>query len=64
MKLLIVNPNTTLSMTDKIGEAARSVAAAGTEITAVSPQDGPVSIEGYYDEAFACLLYTSDAADE
>ena len=53
MKILIVNPNTTLSMTDKIGEAARSVAAVGTEITAVSPEDGPVSIEGYYDEAFA-----------
>ena len=53
MKILIVNPNTTLSMTEKIGEAARSVAAAGTEITAVSPEDGPASIEGYYDEAFA-----------
>ena len=53
MKILIVNPNTTLSMTEKIGEAARSVAAAGTEIIAVSPEDGPASIEGYYDEAFA-----------
>jgi allantoin racemase len=52
MKILVVNPNTTLSMTEKIGEAARSVAAAGTEITAVSPDKGPVSIEGHYDEAF------------
>ncbi len=52
MKILIVNPNTTLSMTEKIGEAGRSVAAIGTEITAVSPDKGPVSIEGHYDEAY------------
>jgi allantoin racemase len=53
MKLLI-NPNTTASMTAKIGAAARSVAAAGTEIEAVNPSMGPVSIEGFYDEAL-CL---------
>jgi len=29
------------------------VAAAGTEIIVVNPPDGPVSIEGYYDEAFS-----------
>ena len=53
MKILIVNPNTTASMTAKIGLAARAVAAIGTEIIAVNPADGPVSIEGYYDEAFS-----------
>ncbi|MEE8273471.1 MAG: aspartate/glutamate racemase family protein [Alphaproteobacteria bacterium] len=53
MKILVVNPNTTASMTERIGEAARSVASAGTEIVAVNPVQGPVSIEGYYDEAFA-----------
>ncbi|MFO1050078.1 MAG: aspartate/glutamate racemase family protein, partial [Geminicoccaceae bacterium] len=53
MRILVVNPNTTGSMTEKIGAAARAVAAAGTEIVAVSPASGPVSIEGYYDEAFA-----------
>ena len=53
MRILVVNPNTTLSMTEKIGHAARAVASPGTEITAVSPTMGPVSIEGYYDEAFA-----------
>jgi len=52
-RILIVNPNTTLSMTEKIGEAARRVAAPTTLITAVSPADGPPSIEGYYDEAFS-----------
>ncbi|MGD9509204.1 MAG: aspartate/glutamate racemase family protein [Geminicoccaceae bacterium] len=53
MRILVVNPNTTRSMTEKIGTAARAVAAAGTEIVAVSPASGPASIEGYYDEAFA-----------
>jgi allantoin racemase len=53
MRLLVVNPNTTRSMTDKIGSAARAVAATGTEIIAVNPGSGPPSIEGYYDEVFA-----------
>lgn len=53
MRILVVNPNTTQSMTEKIGEAARSVAAPGTSIIAVNPANGPVSIEGYYDEAFS-----------
>jgi len=53
MRILIVNPNTTAAMTDKIGRAGRAAAAAGTEIIVVNPKDGPVSIEGYYDEAFS-----------
>ena len=53
MKLLVVNPNTTESMTARIGAAARGAAAAGTEIIAVNPTSGPASIEGYFDEAFA-----------
>jgi allantoin racemase len=53
MRILIVNPNTSVAMTEKIGRAARAVAAPGTEIIAVNPADGPVSIEGYYDEVFS-----------
>lgn len=53
MKLLVVNPNTTASMTARIGRAAQAAAAAGTEICAVNPLSGPVSIEGYFDEAFS-----------
>jgi allantoin racemase len=52
-KILIVNPNTTVSMTETIAVAARAVAAPGTEITAVTSAMGPASIEGFYDEAFA-----------
>ena len=53
MRILVVNPNTTASMTEKIGAAARRVASAGTEIVAVNPAHGPASIEGFYDEAMS-----------
>ena len=53
MRILIVNPNTTRSMTEKIGAAARMAASPGTEVRAVNPAMGPASIEGYYDEAFS-----------
>lgn len=53
MRILVVNPNTTASMTEKIGAAARRVASEGTEIIAVNPADGPASIEGFYDEALS-----------
>lgn len=52
-RIAVVNPNTTASMTATIAEAARQAAAPGTEITALTSTMGPVSIEGYYDEAFA-----------
>ncbi|CAN7558869.1 aspartate/glutamate racemase family protein [Mesorhizobium sp. LjNodule214] len=53
MRILVINPNTTASMTAKIGKVAASVASAGTEIISVNPVDGPPSIEGYFDEVFA-----------
>jgi allantoin racemase len=53
MQILLVNPNTTASMTETIAAAARSVAGAATEIVAVTSSMGPASIEGYYDEALA-----------
>jgi allantoin racemase len=55
MRIKVINPNTTESMTGKIGEAARAAAAAGTEIVACNPAGGPVSIEGHYDEAVSVL---------
>jgi allantoin racemase len=53
MRILVVNPNTTASMTATIAESASRVAHSGTEIIPVTSAMGPVSIEGYYDEAFA-----------
>jgi allantoin racemase len=49
VRILVVNPNTTASMTEKIGAAARTVAAPGTEIVARNPPTGPASIQGRED---------------
>lgn len=53
MKILVVNPNTTASMTAKIDACARAAAGPGTEIVTRNPERGPVSIEGHYDEAIS-----------
>lgn len=51
MKILLINPNTTVSMTDKIAAAARAVVRPGTEIVATNSKSGPASIEGFLDVA-------------
>ena len=53
MRIVLVNPNTTASMTEKAGRAAWAVVSAGTEVVAVNPAKGPASIEGFYDGALA-----------
>jgi allantoin racemase len=54
MRIRVINPNTTAAMTETIAKAAREAAGAGSDIEAVTSATGPVSIEGYYDEAL-CL---------
>jgi len=51
----VINPNTSLAMTETIGAAARAVAAGNTEILAVCPTQGVPSIEGHFDEAIAAI---------
>jgi len=53
MRIKIINPNTSQSMTEKIAACARACARPGTDILAVSPAMGPVSIESHYDEVLA-----------
>ncbi len=53
MRIAVINPNTTASMTATIGDAARRVANPSTVIDAITSSMGPASIEGYYDEALA-----------
>ncbi len=55
MRIRIINPNTTVSMTETIAAAARSVAAQSTEIVAATSLSGAVSIEGHYDEAMSIV---------
>jgi len=52
-RLLLINPNTTKTMTATAADAAERVKNDATDIIAVTSSMGPVSIEGYYDEAFA-----------
>ncbi|MDE2915476.1 MAG: aspartate/glutamate racemase family protein [Paracoccaceae bacterium] len=54
MKLLVANPNSTASMTQKIARTACQVARPGTRIIAVDNASGPASIQGFYDGA-VCL---------
>ena len=49
MHICLVNPNTTRSMTLKIGAAAKAAASPDVEINTVNPDFGPASIEGQPD---------------
>jgi allantoin racemase len=53
MRLLVVNPNTSATMTTAIAQAASAAAAPGTQVLAVQPSFGPRSIECHFDEAIA-----------
>jgi allantoin racemase len=51
--ILIINPNSTASMTDQVRESARRSAFPSTLIEAVNPSGTPASIEGHADEAMS-----------
>jgi len=51
--ILVINPNTTESMTDAIGVAAKAVVGPEFEIVVSQPSFGPRSIEGHFDEVIA-----------
>jgi len=62
MRVHVINPNSTQSMTDMIGACARSVASPGTEIIATNPTSAPTSIEGQYDEAMSLAGLLAEVA--
>ncbi|WP_413806598.1 aspartate/glutamate racemase family protein [Streptomyces sp. OE57] len=49
MRILVLNPNTTASMTASIRAIAEASASPGTEIVATEPLWGPESIEGHFE---------------
>lgn len=55
MRILIVNVNTTESMTETIAEQARSVACPGTEIIGLTPRFGAESVEGNFESYLAAI---------
>lgn len=52
-RIWVINPNTTRAMTSTIEACARAVADPATEITGVTSEFGPPSIESHYDEAMS-----------
>ncbi|SKB00280.1 allantoin racemase [Pseudomonas extremaustralis] len=55
MRILVVNVNTTESITDTIARQARAVAAPGTEIVGLTPRFGADSIEGNFESYLAAI---------
>ena len=53
MRIMIINPNTSISMTDHIREELIPLKRSDTELTVTCPDKGPETIESAYDEAFA-----------
>lgn len=50
MRILIINPNTSIEFTDRIQKIASKFASSETQITTMNPAKGPKSIECIYDE--------------
>ena len=55
MRILVLNVNTTASMTRSIGDSARSVASPGTEIIELTPDFGADSCEGNFESYLAAI---------
>jgi allantoin racemase len=53
MKILVINPNTSESMTEHLRRELLPLKSPVTELDCVNPSHGPVSIESAYDEALA-----------
>ena len=54
-KILVINPNTSISMTEDIKASAESVKLPDSELTYVNPKQGPESIETYLDEFLSAM---------
>lgn len=55
MRILVVNVNTTVSITEAIARQARSVASPGTEIVGLTPRFGAESVEGNFESYLAAI---------
>ena len=53
MKIFVINPNTSTSMTDHLRRELMKIKRPETNLTVVCPDKGPYSIESAYDEAIS-----------
>jgi len=53
MRICVINPNSSTSVTDHLRETLNKIRRADCELTVICPEHGPVSIESAYDETLA-----------
>lgn len=69
MRILVINPNSTAEMTERIGSEARLAARPSTEVVAVNPAGSPPAIQGRTDgeaalpHLYACFDETTKDGD-
>jgi len=56
MKIIVINPNSSRSITDRIRKVLLSIKRVDTELDVVCLNEAPVTLESSYDEAFAIPL--------
>ena len=54
-RILVINPNTSLAMTEDIKRSAERHKLPDTELTFVNPEEGPEVIETYLDESLSAV---------
>lgn len=55
MRILLINPNTSQFVTDKVVAEARRMAWAGTEIISATGRNGPAIVSGRAEDALAAV---------
>jgi len=53
LRILVLNPNTSATVTARIASAVTAVARPETDVTVAQVEHGPEALESYYDEALA-----------
>ncbi|HWS29433.1 MAG TPA: aspartate/glutamate racemase family protein [Clostridia bacterium] len=51
MKIMVINPNSSMSMTEHLEKVLGQIKSSDTELTVICPPGGPMAIESAYDEA-------------
>lgn len=51
MKIMVINPNSSKSMTEHVARVLEQIKGSETELTVTCPENGPLAIESAYDEA-------------
>ncbi len=55
MRIMVINPNTSIEMTKHLEVELNKIKRTDTELSVVCPEHGPITIESAYDEALATV---------